>query len=260
LSKGELSAGRVELPEEGELVYGVVTRTTPHGAYVSLTEYGGLEGFIHVSEMTSGWIRNVEKLLREKQRVVAKVIRVERSRREVDLSLRQVSLEERRRKLLEVKQAEKVRALFSRLKARLGWSDERIEGEFSRKLLTLAPTTFEALERVVKEGPQLLVALGLQEEEAKQVWEETKEKIKPRVYSERVLLELRSRAPDGIERIKQALLSLLEDGIEVRYLGAPRYLLIVSSPDPRALKGRVEALLGRLEERAKQLAVEVKRA
>lgn len=259
MSREGVSAGaKVELPVEGELVYGIVTKITPHGAYVALPEYRGVEGFVHISEMTSGWIRNVEKVLREKQRVVAKVIRVEPARLEVDLSLRQVSGEERRKKVLEVKQNEKVRAVFARLKARLGWGDDYLEGELTKKLLSLGPSPFEALERVVKEGPNLLLSLGLQEQEARAIWEEARDKIKPRIYLEHRLLELRCRAPDGVERIRAALLSALEDGVEIQYLGAPRYLLSVSSPDPRELKGRVEQVLGRLEGKARELGVEVR--
>jgi translation initiation factor 2 alpha subunit (eIF-2alpha) len=76
------------LPEEGEIVIATVKEATGHGAYVRLDEY-----------YMTGWIRNVERYVRPKQKVVLKVIRVNKMRGEVDASLKQVSGDERKSKI-----------------------------------------------------------------------------------------------------------------------------------------------------------------
>src|SRR5207244_3802035 len=58
------------LPEAGEIVIVTVREVTGHGAYVKLDEYNGTTGFLHISEIATGWIRNIERYVRPKQKTV----------------------------------------------------------------------------------------------------------------------------------------------------------------------------------------------
>ena len=49
-------------PLVGELVVGNCTKVTPHGAYFEIFDYENLgpeAGFVHVSELTRTWVRNI---------------------------------------------------------------------------------------------------------------------------------------------------------------------------------------------------------
>ena len=52
-----------EWPDEGELIVGTVYKVLNYGAFAKLEEYQGKEAFIHISEVSSGWVKNAEKFL-----------------------------------------------------------------------------------------------------------------------------------------------------------------------------------------------------
>ena len=74
-----------DLPDRGEIVLTTVREITPHGIYVDLDEYNNMNGFLHISEISTGWVRNIDRVAKPQQKLVLKVIRAEKSRREVDL-------------------------------------------------------------------------------------------------------------------------------------------------------------------------------
>ena len=106
----------VELPEPGDLVLATVKQVTSHGAYVELGEYQGMMGFLHVSELSTGWVRHIDRYVRVNLKIVLKVIRVNTVRKEVDLSLRNVTGDERKKKIIEVKRDDKAKGIIEIVK------------------------------------------------------------------------------------------------------------------------------------------------
>ena len=86
-----MQISRRNFPENQELVIGVVNRILKHGVYITLKEYKNMEGYCHISEVAGAWIRNIRNFVRIDQTVAAKVLRVNRDTRQVDLSLKRVS-------------------------------------------------------------------------------------------------------------------------------------------------------------------------
>jgi len=82
-----------------------VTKVFNQGAFMRLDEYGGEEGMVHVSEVASGWIKNIRDYVREGQKVVCKVLAVDPKRKHIDLSIRRVKDSERRWKVQQLKRA-----------------------------------------------------------------------------------------------------------------------------------------------------------
>jgi translation initiation factor 2 subunit 1 len=71
-----MAAKNQEWPEAGDLVIATIETVTDYGAYAKLDEYDK-KGLLHVSEIASSWIRNIRDYVREGQKLVLKVLRVD---------------------------------------------------------------------------------------------------------------------------------------------------------------------------------------
>ncbi len=238
-----------DLPEEGELVYATVTQITPHGVYVTLDEYDGMKGFLHVSEISSGWVRNISRFVQEKQKLILKVIRVNKVRREVDLSLRQVTEEERRAKMLQIKRFEKARNVFNTVKMKLNLTQEQ-EAGYEDAILEKYDDLYSALEAVFTKREQAFEGLNLPAEYIKTLEQVAKEKITPPTVSIKGVIEARSLSPNGIEIIKEALdaAEKVKSGgadINISYLAASKYMITVSAENYKVAEKALEAALNK---------------
>ena len=220
-----------QLPEAGDLVIATVKEVTGHGAYVSLDEYQELTAFLHVSEIATGWIRNIERYVRPKQKTVLKVIRVDKSRVEVDLSLKQVSREERKSKLIEVKKSEKASAFMQMIKAKTGMSEDKIR-ELQDVVLQKFDYLYDMFEAVAFKGIDSIKSLDITDVVRSAIAEESK-KIQIPSVEIRGVIELNINEPQGVEIIKNILSSAQLDknntSVEISYIAAPRYRIIAKA-------------------------------
>ncbi len=74
---------------EGEIVEGVVSRIAAFGAFIELAP--GVEGLIHVSELSETRVHNVAEVVKEGQTVSAKVQSVDEIARRISLSIKQIA-------------------------------------------------------------------------------------------------------------------------------------------------------------------------
>jgi translation initiation factor 2 subunit 1 len=220
-----------KLPDEGEIVIATVREVTGHGAYVTLDEYNNRTGFLHISEIATGWIRNIERYIRPKQKAVLKVIRVNKARGEVDCSLKQVSGEERKSKLIEVKKSEKADAFIDFIKSKLALTDAQVS-EIEEKILQKYDYVYDIFEDIARRGPELLQKFDFSDDIKRAMVEES-DKIQVPHVEVRGIMEISSKKPDGIEVIKGTLANI-ESGkgnaqTEITYIGAPRYRIVVTA-------------------------------
>lgn len=221
------------LPEPGEVVICTVREITSHGIYVNLDQYGGMNGFLHVSEISTGWVRNIERVAKPQQRLVLKVIRADKVRREIDLSLRQVTNEERRAKVIEWKREERALAIVGTVQKQLNLDDDRVK-TYVGKLEEHFGTLYEALESAAKKGEKAFAALELPNEVVKAMVDAAGERIVPPKYEVGALVEISSRMPDGIEQVKKTLLSAAGSTsaeVKITYAGAPKYRVRITADD-----------------------------
>lgn len=238
-----------EFPEVNEVVLGVVDRIVGTSVFVKLKDYP-LEGVIIFSEIAPGRIRNIRDYVNPGQKIAVKVLRVDKAKNHVDLSLRRVSPQEKKQAFeLEKKEKELmiILELVTKEKAKQKEVIDNIK-EFG---------ILDFLNKILKkeeEALKLLVQFGLNEQEAREMIKKIKEKIKTKKVSVKVKISLKSYEMDGVERIKKVL--DLKEGTII-YVGAPYYVLSVEDSDYKAANKKIETLLEEIEKRAKQQHCEI---
>jgi len=244
-----MSMGRSEWPEVGELVVATVKRIVGHGAYVTLDEHGNKEGLLHISEISSRWVRNIRNHVRERQKVVLQVNRVDPSREQIDLSLRRVTQDERRKKLEEWKKHRKAETLLRGAAIELKMEVDDLYSKAGIKLLDHYGSLYAGLEAAAKEGAAALVEAGLSKKIARTLEETAKDKIVVKGVTIQGILEITSLESKGVEDIKGTLLEAKKvaaehDAVANLYsLGAPKYRIEVTADDYKAAEAALEKVV-----------------
>jgi len=222
-----------EFPDEGELVVCTVQTVKDFGAFVALDEYNGKEGFIHIAEVATGWIKYIRDYVREGQKLVCKVLRVDKSKGHVDLSFKAVNEHKRREKIQEWKNEQKGDKLFAIVAQRLGIPTEKCYEDFGYKLADSFGTIYHAMEECVVDEA-VIGDEGFEGDWIKTFIEVAKENIVAAYVRIGGFLELTCPKPDGAVHIKDALLKAIKEDhvtVKVQYIGAPKYRLVVRAPD-----------------------------
>ncbi|MDP8012381.1 MAG: translation initiation factor IF-2 subunit alpha [Thermoplasmata archaeon] len=227
-----------EYPDVGDFVIGTVETVKDYGAFVNLDEYPNKKGFIHVSEIASGWIKYIRDYVREGQKVVCQVIDINKEKGHIDLSLKRVNEHQRREKVQEWKNEQRAKKLFDIVKERSKLSINF--DEIAENLESKYGTLFSAFENAAMDEDEF-------EKENKGPWvkifiDVAKENIEPPRVKISGFVELTSNDRNGIETIKKALLTIHkpEDGVSVQYTGAPRYRIVVESTDYKTAEEKLK--------------------
>jgi translation initiation factor 2 subunit 1 len=233
-----------EFPEEGELVVCTVQNVKNFGAFVTLDEYGDKEGFIHVRDVATGWVKYIRDYVREGQKVVCKVLGVDSSKGHIDLSLKSVNEHQRREKVQQWKNETKAEKLLEIVGARLEKSIDQCWEGFGYELVDKFGTLYGAFESCAMDD-DALKDVELSGDWTKVFVEVAKENVTPPFVQIAGILELRSPAPDGVERIKSALRKgreSAEEELEIQYIGAPRYRLVMTASDYKTAEEAMKAV------------------
>jgi len=242
-----MAVNKAEWPEPGDLVLASVQRITDYGAYVTLDEYGK-EGLLHVSEVASGWVRNIRTFVREGQKVVLKVLRVDMTKGHVDVSLRRVSRLERREKVLSSKMEKKAESIFRSVSEKLNVPFEELYAKTSMAIEQKYGGVYEGLEKAAREGPEPLVEAGLAADMASVLTEVAREKIRAPMVKVKGWLELQCMKPNGIVYIKEALQSAQKAEkprnakVRLYAVAAPKYAVEVWAEDYKEAEKTLQAV------------------
>jgi small subunit ribosomal protein S1 len=76
----------------GVIIEGIVTRLTPFGAFVDVGV--GRDGLVHVSELAPGYVEDPSEIVSVGEKVEVKVLNVDRQKRQIELGMKDIPIEE----------------------------------------------------------------------------------------------------------------------------------------------------------------------
>ena len=237
-----------ELPEAGEIVIATITKIGDHGAYATLDEYKTIQGFLHVSEIAHGWVRNVSKYVKEGEKKVLLVKKISEGREEIDLSLKQVSREQQKRKLLDVKRFEKGKGIIKNIKEKTKLSDNDI-GKLEDKILSKYDSVYDGIVDIATNGIEVFTDLKFPKKTL-DIIEEVGNKIKLPSVEIRGILELTDNSSNGVENIRNSLQGFEktdQNNIKILYVGAPKYRISVTASDFKSAEKTLKPILEKIE-------------
>lgn len=232
-------------PEESELVLATITSVQYNSVFATLDEYGGRTGIIHISEIAPGRIRNMRDYVTEGKKTILKVLRVNMERGHIDLSLRRVSDAQRRMKNTQLKQeqlAEKIiEFLAGEIKKPLKEVYQLVSGKIFAKDY---PYLYPCFEDIIA-GEFDINELCLEKAVSEKLEELVRQRIKPPEVRISARLFLQTWNPDGVDRIRDALLeaekiSTEEAAVTIHYIGAGKYKMDFTAPDYKTCEEIVE--------------------
>ena len=244
-----LSLGRTEWPEVGELVVATVLRVESYGAYVGLDEYENKEGLLHISEISSRWVRNIRNHVRPGQKVVLQVLRTDPSKGQVDLSLRRVTKDDKRKKIESWKKTRKAETLLTQAANELGIDVKKLYEEEASKIVDHYGSLYEGFALAAKNGESALTEVGVDPKIADVFTVIAKDKIVIKGVTIQGVFEATSMSDRGIDDIKDAFIGAddvaQENDAEINIysLGAPKYRIEVTADDYKKAEYALDQLV-----------------
>ena len=252
---------RKQLPSEGEVLIATVKQVFDYGSYVTLDEYSNLQAFLPWSEISSRWVKNIRDVIKEGRKIVVKVIRVDKKKGSVDVSLKKVTEDEKRKKNLQWKKLQKVDKILEIIAQKLGKSEKEAWEQVAFKLEDKYGDVYDSMIKAVNEGEQVLRDAGIDEIWIKPLMEEIGKHIEEKKVKVSEVITLRSTAPDGIEKIRKVLDEAVkkvedeEEEVKIYTIGAPRYRVDVIGTEPKHTSMVLQELLEAIKEESQNEGV-----
>ncbi len=239
---------RLPFPREGAFIMGRVVDIQHQYIYVDLPDFDGLpseecaRGMIHISEISSRWVKNIRSIVRINQRIVLRVVKVVLDKGQIDLSLRRVNSAQKALIVKEHKYANKYENLLQFLTETEGIDISMSEAYELIGWPIKEQFDFyqEAVEALKEEGKEILDDLENIPEDVKQAFLKiVDENVEISTVNIIGKLKLVNTSGDGIDKIKDTLnevINVIEAPTETRkltlsYIGAPFYRLEIVSKD-----------------------------
>jgi translation initiation factor 2 subunit 1 len=245
------------LPEDSELVLCTVTKIYPHCVFVDIEDYEDKQGMINISEIAPGRIRNIHDYVKMGKKIVCKVLRVDREKGHIDLSLRRVAEGQRREKADIIKKEQRAESIVEFVAEKLKMDKYKLYDE----LISKTSKDFSSLNDVFEEfisNESVLKSLSIAPETYKILSEVILQRIKPPEVQIEGEMKLKSYAPDGVQLIKRIMhdVEKVDTAATLRYNGGGSYSISITKDNYKDAEKIMKSAVDLVEAEAKKFGME----
>ena len=242
-----------ELPEKGELVIVECTKIMNYGAFFRLVEYGEVEGFVHISQVASGRVKNIFNYLKRGQLYVARVTRIDRAKNEINMNLGRVTEQTKTKRLQLWRQEKRSHALLGVIAKRIGITEDEAWDKIAVPLIEEEENLYKAFENISVSGE---VTIDVQEKWKDVLVNTLKKSIEVPLKTVKVEITLSCKSEEGVDAIKAVLeagkKALKDKPHRVYSISAPLYALEVTAPTYKEAEADLEIAIKSIEKEIKK--------
>lgn len=225
-----------------------IKKLLQHGIIVEI-EGADRDGFVHISELSKRWVRDVKDVAREGEKIVCKIVRIEGQ--SVELSAKRVTDNERRQIL-------RTWSIENRIGRILEKTSPKDDAQLMSEIRKEYGSVYNLYNEMTKSGAAAFgkVKLNKQSTEALLDFvEKTKKKITLKTE-----LTVQNFGEEGIEGIKKLLSYPYSDKeyFTIKYIKAPKYMLVVNAGDTKKTLTENKRIIEAMEKKSKELGIEFK--
>lgn len=232
-----------DMPEVGEIVVCKINKVLDYGVFVELLEYENLQGFVHISQVASSWIKNIRNFVKENQIRVGQITRIDSSKNQIDVSFIKISPTKEREKIDEFRLFKRQQKLVELIADEKKSDFDTAWDKVAEPLLAHYDNLIEAFENVVSKGEA--AAKDVPKEWLPALISVVGKNIEVPQKTVSGDLKLGSLESDGIDTIKAVLSELAKTkgkGISISYLGAGKYHVKATAEDYKAAEKILDAV------------------
>ncbi len=237
-----------DVPDVGEYVIATIKEINPNSAIATLDEYNDRKAIIHISEISSRWVKDIKKFVRLNQKVVAVVLNLD-NRGYIELSMKRVKPTMAREKIKEYRNEKKVHNMLKLIGKDLGYTIREMYERAGFILQKEFGSMYNGLEIALEEGMDVLTSIGIEKKIAEKIYSFALEQIKPKELVIKGNISLICYESNGVEIIKNAL--NVDNRVRIIYLSAPKYRLELVGEDYKEMERKLKEVISTIQDRLK---------
>jgi translation initiation factor 2 subunit 1 len=221
----------MELPSINDVIICKVIKITDFGVFAELLEYENIEGFIHISQISSTWIKNIHAHVKQNQIRAAKVLKVDEEKNHIDLSFSRINDVDEKRKISEYRLFLRAQSLLNVFAKELNLTQDLVWEDIANPIIEKENSLYKGFLNILKNGGDYYSEIP--EKYHKSLFEILDKNITLKDKDIVGIMTIISKELNGLENVKKVLLDAQDKNSDckITYFGPGKYELKVTSKD-----------------------------